>query len=269
MLQLPQQPLPAVHRWFGAGEPGTATLPEHVATTGVGDWWADHALTPRVAAVSCAGHVLLGGDPHSLTPGLLAPFARSRVEAPVRFLPVLGAAFDRLVPVERMVYVHREPVAAPRPPRGVIVRRLAPRDADALTELTSLTDDSAWIHHSWGGPSGLAASGHGWAAFDRAGRVAAVACGYFVGDAYEDVAVLTAPERRRERLALACVTALCADVTARGRTASWSCGRDNRPSRLLAWTAGFRLHREYVQYATGDYAVRPTRLPRPASHASV
>ncbi|MGW2229084.1 GNAT family N-acetyltransferase [Streptomyces formicae] len=266
MLQLPQQPLPAVNRWFTTGEPGPASVPEHVAAFGVGDWWVDDAVAPRVAAVSCAGHVLLGGDPHSLTPSLLAPFARSRVEAPVRFLPVLGAAFDRLVPVERMVYIHREPVAAPRPPRGVTVRRVEPRDADALT---ALGDDCAWIHSSWGGPSGLAASGHAWGAFDRAGRVAAVACGYFVGGTYEDVAVLTAPERRREGLALACVTALCADITARGRTASWSCGRDNRPSRLLGWTAGFRLHREYVQYATGDPSVRPPRVPRPASRTAV
>ncbi|MFE0172021.1 GNAT family N-acetyltransferase [Streptomyces sp. NPDC059002] len=261
MIPLPQQPLPDVNRWFTAGSPGPASLPEHVAATGVGGWWADRALSPRVAAVSCAGHVLLSGDPHSLTPGLLVPFARSRVEAPARFLPVLGAAFDRLVPVERMVYVHREPVDPPRPPRGVTVRRLEARDAEALT---ALSGDSAWIHSSWGGPTGLATSGHGWGAFDRAGQVAAVACGYFVGGAYEDVAVLTTPERRRERLALACVTALCADITARGRTASWSCGRDNRPSRLLAWTAGFRLLREYVQYATGNPSVRP----RPTSRAS-
>ncbi|MEU5776970.1 GNAT family N-acetyltransferase [Streptomyces venezuelae] len=255
MMQLPPHHLPAVPRWFAPGSPGPASLPEHVTTTGVGHWWADRALDPRAVAVSCAGHVLLSGDPGGVAPDLLAPFARSHVEAPARFLPVLGAAFDRLVPDERMVYVHREPVPPPRTPRGVTVRRLTASDAPALA---ALSPDSTWIHDSWGGPEGLADSGHAWAAVDRGGRVAAVACSYFTGQTYEDVAVLTAPERRRERLGLACVTALCADIAARGRTASWSCSRDNRPSRLLAWTAGFRLHREYVQYVTGK-AIAPPR----------
>ncbi|MEV7197623.1 GNAT family N-acetyltransferase [Streptomyces sp. NPDC093510] len=255
MIQLPPQHLPAVPRWFTPGAPGPASLPEHVAATGVGRWWADRALDPRAVAVSCAGHVLLSGDPHSVVPDLLSPFAHSHVETPARFLPVLGSAFDRVVPDERMVYIHREPVEPPRPPRGVTVRRLTPADAPALA---ALGPGSAWIHDSWGGPEGLSASGHSWAAVERDGSVAAVACGYFTGQTYEDVAVLTTPERRRERLALACVTALCADITARGRTASWSCGRENRPSRLLAWTAGFRLHREYVQYVTG----KPVAPPR-------
>ncbi|MEU1146357.1 GNAT family N-acetyltransferase [Streptomyces sp. NPDC005863] len=261
MIEVPPHHLPAVPRWFTPGTPGPGSLPEHVAAVGVGRWWADRALDPRAVAVSCAGHVLLRGDAGSLAPDLLAPFARSHVEAPARFLPVLGAAFDRLVPAERMVYVHREKTEPPRTPRSVTVRRLMPADAPALV---ALGPESTWIHDSWGGPEGLAASGHGWAAVDRGGRVAAVACSYFTGQAYEDVAVLTAPERRRERLALACVTALCADIAARGRTASWSCGRDNRPSRLLAWTAGFRLQREYVQYVTGT----PVAPPRQAARVS-
>ncbi|MGV9881590.1 GNAT family N-acetyltransferase [Streptomyces sp. NPDC003006] len=259
MIQISPHRLTAAPRWFTAGAPGPACLPEHVAATGVGAWWGDRALRPRAVAVSCAGHVLLSGDPGGVDPASLAPFAHSQVEAPARFLPVLGAAFDRVAPAERMVYVHREPVAPPRPPRGVTVRRLSPDDAPALIDLSP---DSAWVHTSWGGPAELAASGHGWAAFDRGGRIAAVACGYFVGDAYEDVAVLTLPERRREHLAAACVTALCADITARGRTASWSCGRNDRPSRLLAWNAGFRLHREYVRYATGNPVARPQSAPR-------
>ncbi|MEU1015284.1 GNAT family N-acetyltransferase [Streptomyces sp. NPDC005900] len=259
MIRLPSHRLTTAPRWFPAGAPGPACLPEHVAATGVGAWWGDRAPRPRAMAVSCAGHVLLDGDPGSVDPAFLTPFAHSHVEAPVRFLPVLGAAFDRVLPAERMVYVHREPVAAPRPPRGLGVRRLVPDDAPALA---GLSPDAAWIHASWGGPAGLAASGHGWAAFDRGGRIAAVACGYFVGEAYEDVAVLTAPERRREHLALACVTALCADIAERGRLASWSCGRHDRPSRLLAWTAGFRLHHEYVRYVTGEPAARPQSSPR-------
>ncbi|MFI5525753.1 hypothetical protein [Streptomyces platensis] len=35
-----------------------------------------------------------------------------------------------------------------------------------------------------------------------------------------------------------------------------TCSRDNRPSRLVAWTAGFRLEHEYVHYLTGQPAGR-------------
>ncbi|WJV50255.1 GNAT family N-acetyltransferase [Streptomyces flavofungini] len=158
-------------------------------------------------------------------------------------------AFDRLVPDERMVCLHHEHVAAPRPPRGVRVRRVT--DDDALA-LAALWPDSDWIPASWGGPSALAAPGHAVAAFDRSDRGVAVACSCFGGDSYEDVAVATAPEHRRKGLARARVAALTADVSARGRTASWPCARDNRPSRPLARTIGFRLCREYTHYVTGD-----------------
>ncbi|WP_347240036.1 GNAT family N-acetyltransferase [Streptomyces lydicus] len=146
--------------------------------------------------------------------------------------------------------MHQVPVAAPCPPRGVTVRRLVPEDAAALA---ALAPDTAWVHASWGGPAGLAASGLGWAAFGK-DEILAVACTYFHGTAYEDIACYTDPAHRRRRLALACVTALCQDVAGRGRTPSWTCSRDNRPSRLLAWTAGFRLAHEYVHYLTGQPA---------------
>ncbi|MFJ9619213.1 GNAT family N-acetyltransferase [Streptomyces noursei] len=148
------------------------------------------------------------------SPLALAPFSAHYVQAPARFLPLLGRAFDGLVPWERMGYVHRVPVLPPRPPRGVTVRWILPADAQAIA---ALRPESAWIHASWGGPEGLAASGHGWAAFAR-GRVLALACTYFRGSAYEDVACLTVPEHRRQRLALACVSALRQDIAARGHT---------------------------------------------------
>lgn len=253
MIELPSSQLAVHARAFPSGAPGPATLAEHVATGGTGRLWADRAVHPRVLAVDCAGHVLLRGDPAALAPGSLDALAGRYIEAPDRFLPVLGASFGPVVPWERLVYVRQEaPVAVPRPPRGATVRRLTPADAP---ELAALDPDSAWIHASWGGPVGLAASGYGWGAFHK-GRLAAVACAYFVGSAYEDIAVVTAPDQRRRQLALACVAGLCADVAARGRGAGWSCSRHNRPSRLLAWNAGFRLVREYTHYAT------PTRSPR-------
>ncbi|MGW1800961.1 GNAT family N-acetyltransferase [Streptomyces sp. NPDC001984] len=146
--------------------------------------------------------------------------------------------------------------AEPQPatvPFGVTVRRLEPADTDALE---ALGPDVSWISASWGGPLGLASSGHAWAAVSRSDRILAIACTFFLGTQYEDVAVYTVPDRRRHRLGLACVTALCADIAVRGHTPTWNCSLHNRPSRLLAWTAGFRLVREYVHYAVGSPVAR-------------
>ncbi|MFD7339597.1 GNAT family N-acetyltransferase [Streptomyces violascens] len=247
MIELPLPQLAAHIGWFPRATAGPTSLAEHALATRTGRLWADRVIRPRAVAVACAGHVLLSGDPGALGPAALAPFANRYVLAPARFLPVLDAAFDRVVPWERMVYVRREEPAEPRAPRGVTVRRITTADATALA---TIDPESRWIHASWGGPTGLAKSGHAWGAFHR-GDLLAVACTYFLGSRYEDIAVVTVPDHRRRQLALSCVVALCADVETRGRSATWTCSRYNRPSRLLAWTAGFRLEREYVHYATG------------------
>ncbi|MFE3883794.1 GNAT family N-acetyltransferase [Streptomyces lydicus] len=257
MIELAPDQLPPLTDWFPAGSPGAAALPEHVRAFGTGRWWADRATAPRALAVACAGHVLLRGDPGALAPDALAVFGAHHVQAPARFLPALSSAFDLVVPWERMLYLHQVPVPVPRLPDGVTVRRLAPGDAPALA---ALTRDAAWLHASSGGPAALAASGLGWGAF-RDADVLAVACTYFHGTRYEDLACFTAPGHRRQRLALACVTALCRDVATRGHLPSWTCSRDHRPSRLLAWTAGFRLAREYVHHLTGKPAGRGAALP--------
>ncbi|MGW2748061.1 GNAT family N-acetyltransferase [Streptomyces sp. NPDC001450] len=239
----------ALARWFPAHSPGPATIGEHVLATGIGRWWGDRPVQPSAVAVSCAGHVVLRGSPEELTPELLAPLAGNRVEAPARFLPALGAAFDRLTPWERMIWTLQATPRAAMVPHAVTVRRLNPADADTVLELGS---DASWLSASWGGPRGLAASGHAWAAVGRTGQILSMACTYFRGTDYEDVAVYTVPDRRRHHLALACVTSLCADITSRGHTPSWNCSVHNRASRLLAWNAGFRLVREYVHYAAGS-----------------
>lgn len=88
--------------------------------------------------------------------------------------------------------------------RAATSSRLTPEDAPAL-----VGPGAAWIHQTWGGPERLAACGPCWGAFHR-GRALAPACTYFLGSQYEDVAALADPGHRRQRLALACVTALCA-----------------------------------------------------------
>ncbi|MFD7326311.1 GNAT family N-acetyltransferase [Streptomyces sp. NPDC059875] len=251
MIPHPAQQPPAAARAFPSGAPGTATLAEHVLATGHGTWWTDRAERPRVVAVTCGDHALVAGDPTALIPAALAPLAGHCVEAPDRFLPLLGAAFDRLHPWDRMLYIHRAAGVPPRVPRGVTVRRLRPEDGPAIA---AADPAMAWIHATWDGPAALADSGHGWAAF-RKSRVLAVACSRFAGTRYEDVACATDPGERRQHLALACVQGLTSDIAARGRTATWSCSRDNRASRLIAWTAGFRLVREYVHHTTGPVGV--------------
>ncbi|WP_367139765.1 MULTISPECIES: GNAT family N-acetyltransferase [Streptomyces] len=74
----------------------------------------------------------------------------------------------------------------------------------------------------------------------------------FLGSRYEDIAVATLPQERGRGLATACVRALCADITARGRIPSWTCSRNNQPSRHLAAKSGLRLVHECVHYAVGS-----------------
>ncbi|MFG3280951.1 GNAT family N-acetyltransferase [Streptomyces sp. NPDC048111] len=258
-LSLPQLALLA--DWSDAFEPGPAALAEHVLSTGNGRVLADRVAGPRVFAVHCARHALLRGSPDALDPWDLAPLAHHRVDAPAAFLPALTAAFDEVVPSARMLYVQQQRTAAPRPPRGVTVRPLTSLD---VPEVSRLPADSAWIHASWGGPSGLSRSGHAWGAF-RQGRLLALACTYFRGDTCEHIAVVTGPGRRHQRLALACVLALSRDIATRGRTAAWNCARHDRQSRLTAWTAGFRLVREDVHYVTGAPAAQGVPLPPDAA----
>ncbi|GAA3775648.1 GNAT family N-acetyltransferase [Streptomyces chiangmaiensis] len=267
MIELAPDRLPALTRWLPAGAPGPAVVGEHVLGTGIGHWWADRPDQPHALAVSCAGYAVLRGAPDTLTPEALAPLAHHYIDAPVRFLPALRSAFDRLTPWERMVWtLQAEPHPSPTP-RGVTIRRLEPRDAHLMA---ALDPDAAWIHGTWGGPAGLASSGHGRAAVDRGGELLAVACTHFRGTRYEDVSVFTRPDHRRHHLGLACVTALCADITARGHQPSWNCSALNRASRLLAWTAGFRLVREYVHHAAGSptWHSRRTAESRPSGETA-
>ncbi|MGH8908893.1 MAG: hypothetical protein ACRD0K_20970 [Egibacteraceae bacterium] len=68
-------------------------------------------------------------------------------------------------------------------PRDELVRRLEPADA---YHVWGLCPDVSWISGTWGGPAGLAASGHAWGAFAE-GRLVSVACTFFVGHLYEDI----------------------------------------------------------------------------------
>lgn len=76
----------------------------------------DRVIQPRVIAAEYGDHVLLRGDPQALTPTDLRVFADRSIEAPGRFLPLIGAAFDRVAPWQRVVYVKRSPCPPPGRP---------------------------------------------------------------------------------------------------------------------------------------------------------
>ncbi|MGW2597679.1 GNAT family N-acetyltransferase [Streptomyces klenkii] len=110
------------------------------------------------------------------------------------------------------------------------------------------------------GPSVL--SGRTWRGPAPAGAPSAtgfssLACPLFPGSRCEDIAVAALPQERGRGLATACVRALCADITARGRIPFWSCSRDNYPGRHLVAKNGVRLVHAYVHYAVGSAARCP------------
>jgi hypothetical protein len=71
----------------------------------------------------------------------------------------------------------------------------------------ALPPDVAWIAKTWSGPAGLAASGHGWGAFQD-GDLVAVACTFFAGARYHELGVATAPGHLR-RDAGSCLHVCC------------------------------------------------------------
>jgi predicted GNAT family acetyltransferase len=133
------------------------------------------------------------------------------------------------------VPVDTRPVA----PAAAVIRPLRPADAG---QLAGLSPEVAWIAATWGGPAGLAASGHAWGAF-RQGRLAAVACSFFVGVRYEDIGVVTEPAERGRGLSAACAGALCLAIRGRGRRPSWSTAPDNAASLRVAEKLGFSVQR--------------------------
>jgi predicted GNAT family acetyltransferase len=107
----------------------------------------------------------------------------------------------------------------------------------------------------------LAASGYAWGAF-RQGRLAAVACSFFVGVHYEDIGVLTLPTERGRGLSVACAGALCADIQQRGRQPSWSTSPDNTASLRVAEKLGFTVHRRDRLLVVGYPMPQPAQRGR-------
>jgi hypothetical protein len=223
--------------WFLPDRPGPL-VGLHVLQTGHGTCFVDRWPDPRVVLAETAGNLALVGDPGVPTPDQLRPRLRGLVDAPPGFEPLLRIAAPTLSVWPRVI------LALPgSPPPAVsvdaVVRPLSAGDAD---HLAGLSPEVAWISATWGGPAGLAASGHVWGAFRR-GRLAAVACSFFVGVGYEDVGVVTELPERGQGLSVACAGALCGAIQGRGRQPSWSTSPDNTASLRVAEKLGFVMQR--------------------------
>ena len=178
------------------------------------------------------------------------------MDAPAGFEPLLRATVPTLAVWPRVILElpgDPQPVASAE----AVIRLLRPADAGQVAGLSS---EVAWIAATWSGPAGLAASGHAWAAFRR-GRLAAVACSFFVGVHYEDIGVVTEPAERGRGLSAACAGALCLDIRGRGRRPSWSTSPDNAASLRVAEKLGFIVQRRDRLLVVGQPVPEPERRP--------
>lgn len=232
----------------------------HILHTGHGTIQVDRWPQPRALLANTAGNCSLAGDPTAFTPADLRDVA-GMIEAPSPFLPLLQAAFSDLHLWHRVIFsLPGEPhFSLPYPYE---VRRLTAVDT---VHLQSLTPETNWVAKTWGGATGLAASEMAWGALAN-GRLAAVACTFFLGQRYEEIGVATEPEHRGRGLGVACAGALCQDILARDHIPSWTTSPDNVASVRVAQKLGFIHQRDDCLYVTGMSIPRPPTKPVRVQH---
>ena len=251
MLLLTTGQQTSLRDWFLPDRPGPL-VGLHVLQTGHGACFVDRWPNPRVVLAETGGNLALVGDPGVLTPDELRSRLYGFIDTAAAFEPLLRAVAPTLAVWPRVI------LALPGSPPPTVsvdaaVRPLGPADAD---HLAGLSPEATWVAATWGGPAGLAASGHAWGAF-RDGRLAAVACSFFVGVHYEDVGVVTEPAERGRGLSPACAGALCAAIQGRGRQPSWSTSPDNTPSLRVAEKLGFVVQRRDRLLVVGQPIPKP------------
>ena len=221
---------PAVRDLFLPDRPGPL-IGLHVLRSGVGGVSVDRFPSPRAALAELPVNYALYGEPSSLAADELRELALDGfIETPSVFEPLLRQAYPDAGVWQRVIQ-QLKPSRLPAAPRvEATVRQLQDDDTGAAQRLSA---DIGWIDDTWGGAAGLAASGCAWGAW-VAGRLASVACCFFVGDRFEDVGIVTEAEFRGRSLALACAHAACVDIIRRGRTPSWSTSPDNAASLRVA-----------------------------------
>jgi RimJ/RimL family protein N-acetyltransferase len=231
--------------WFLPERPGPL-IGSHILQTGNGACFVDRWPAPQAILVETAGNYTLLGQASALTPADLHPHLQGFVETSEAFVPLLQAAFPKVESWPRLIFAQsKTPDLATTSPASV--RRLEPVDS---YHLWGLSPEVAWISKTWGGATGLAASGLAWGAF-VAGQLAAVACTFFLGQTYEEIGIVTEPKFRGRGLSTACTLALCSDIQARGHQPSWTTSPDNTASLRVAEKLGFSRVRDDLLYVVG------------------
>ena len=224
----------------------------HIIHTGNGACYVDQWPAPAVILVNTGGNYALSGSPNHLKPEALRPLISGFLEASDPFAPILRQTFPDLEPWDRIVFRLTARPELPMP-AGASIRRLTSSDA---FHLWGLSPGTAWISKTWGGPDRLAASGYGWGAFIN-GRLASIACTFFLGEHYEDIGVVTEPEFRGLGLSAACTAALCGDILDREHQPSWTTSPDNKASIRVAEKIGFEFDRRDRLFVIG------VKIPQP------
>lgn len=245
MITLAPAQLEAFAGWFTPERPGYL-VGSHILTTGFGRAWTDRFPNSHALLAEVAGNYQFYGDPEAFTPEEITPLLKGFIDCPQEFEPLLRAACPDLVSWDRIVY-RLEDLRPSSTPAGTEIRRLEKADAFLLA---SLSPETAWLTKTWGGASGAANSGKTWGAIVK-GKLASVACPFFMGIQYEDLGVATELSYRGRGLSTACVYALIQDVLQRGKQVSWNTSTDNVASVHVAEKLGFRFARTGRLLVTG------------------
>ena len=231
-----------IKHWFTPDPPGRLAG-MHILKTGNGAILADQWPHPKVILADTAGSYALLGDPDALTTEDMGHYLQGSIYASDHFVPKLTAVFPDLKAREYAnLCLSRDPADQP-----IQQGTIRPLDQDDTHYLWGLSPPSFWITKSWGGPAGLAASGHAWGVFIH-DRLASVACSYYLGETHEDVGVTTEPEFRNTGLSSACTAALCIEIRSRGVQPIWNAALDNPASIRIAEKLGFDLVEHHSIY---------------------
>jgi RimJ/RimL family protein N-acetyltransferase len=245
MITLDPSQLKGFAGWFTPERPGYL-VGSHVLNTGCGQAWADRSPHGRALLAEVAGNYQFYGDPQAFTSQEVAPLLKGFIDCPPEFESLLRAACPDLVAWERVVFqlADLRPVATPP---GAEIRRLEEADEPAIA---GLSPESSWVVKTWGGAAEAAKNGMAWGAFVQ-GKLASIACPFFVGIQYEDLGVATEPAYRGRGLSAACTYHLVQDVLERGKQVSWNTSPDNIASIRVAEKVGFRFARTDRLFVTG------------------
>ncbi len=255
MVPLVPQEYETLRSWFLPDRPGPL-VGLHVLQTGQGSFWVNRWPEPAALLAETGGNYALLGDASVLEPRDLQGRISGVVDALDVFMPLLQTAFPGMKRWERIVLAMKDERLTCKA-CGYKVRRLQAEDGELLE---NMSESVSWISKTWGGPAGVAKSGHAWAVVG-AGKILAVACSFFVGERYEDVGVVTEPAYRGQGLGVTCAQALCGDIVARGRRPSWTTAVDNKASRRLAAKLGFQFVRYDHLYVINQPIPAPPKAP--------